>query len=95
MTAYAIVDVDIFDIGQYMVFMKAVRPLLESAGARYLARGGELRVCEGDYQPRRLVIIEFPSLQALDEFYTGQSYQKLKLARNECSSSRIVAVEGL
>ena len=95
MTAYAIMDVDIFDIGEYMKFMKEVRPLIESAGGSYLARGGELRVYEGDYEPRRLVIIEFPSLSAMDEFYSSEAYQKLKLVRDECSSSRLMAVEGL
>lgn len=95
MTAYAIMDVDIFDIRKYMVFMHAVKPLIDSAGGRYLARGGEIRVYEGDYDPRRIVIIEFPSLVALDTFYESEAYQALKLVRDECSSSRLVAVEGL
>ena len=50
---------------------------------------------EGDYDPRRLVIIEFPSLLAMDKFYESKAYQELKLVRDECSSSRLVAVEGL
>lgn len=95
MTAYAIMDVDIFDIEKYMLFMQAVKPLIDAAGGRYLARGGEIRVYEGDYDPRRLVIIEFPSLLALDKFYASEAYQSLKLVRDQCSSSRLVAVEGL
>ena len=48
MTAYAVVDVDIFDIADYLKYQQAVRPLLEAAGARYLGRGGEFQVIEGD-----------------------------------------------
>jgi uncharacterized protein (DUF1330 family) len=67
----------------------------EAAGGRYLARGGEFRVYEGDWQPRRLVVLEFPSLAAWENFYTGPVYQGLKAIRDECSSARLVAMEGL
>lgn len=95
MTAYAILDVEIYDIGKYMAFMTEVKPLIEAAGGRYLARGGELRVYEGNYQPHRLVIIEFPSLAAMDEFYASETYGALRATRDACSSSRLMAVEGL
>ena len=95
MAAYVVIDVDIHDIGAYMQFLEASRPLIESAGGRYLARGGEFRVLEGDYQPRRLVVIEFPSLAAVEAFYGGPEYQALRQQRDACSDSRIVAVEGL
>ena len=95
MTAYAIVDVDVFDIEDYLLYQKALAPLLEAAGARYLARGGEFRVYEGDYQPGRLILVEFPSLESMDEFYESAAYQALKPQRQACSSSRIIAVQAL
>ena len=95
MAAYAIMDVDVHDIGDFLAYQKAVAPLLESAGARYLARGGEFRIYEGDYEPRRLIVVEFPSLEAMDEFYASESYLTLKPQREACSSSRIIAVQGL
>ncbi len=78
-----------------MEFMKEVRPIIESAGGRYLVRGGEFEVYEGDYKPRRLVIIEFPSLAAIDKFYYSEAFQSLKQIRDLSSSSRLVAVQGL
>jgi len=48
MSAYVIMDVEIFDIEQYMQFMQRVRPLIEQWNGHYLARGGEFRVYEGD-----------------------------------------------
>lgn len=95
MAAYAIVDLEVFDIELYLRYQRAVRPLLEAAGARYLARGGEFRVFDGDYHPNRLVLVEFPSLEAMDDFYDSEAYQSLEPQRRACSSARILGVEGL
>lgn len=94
MSAYIIFDVEIRDMTRYQDFMKAVKPAIEAAGARYLARGGEHKVFEGDWAPRRIVILEFPSVAAFETFYAGP-YQALKAIRDECSSARLVSVEGL
>lgn len=95
MVAYVITDLDVFDIEHYLAYQQALKPLLAGAGARYLARGGPFRVYVGDYQPRRLVVVEFPSLEAVDEFYESAAYQALERQRQACSSARIIAVEGL
>lgn len=95
MAAYVIFDVDIKDAAQYKEFMDGVKPALEAAGAKYLARGGAHKVYEGDWQPRRIVLIEFPSVAAWEEFYNGATYQGLKAIRDACSSARLVSVEGL
>jgi uncharacterized protein (DUF1330 family) len=94
MSAYAIFDVDIRDMTKYQEFMTGVKPALERAGAKYLARGGAHRVYEGDWQPRRIVLLEFPSLEAFDSFYNGPAYRNLKGIRDQCSSARLVSVQG-
>jgi uncharacterized protein (DUF1330 family) len=95
MPAYVIFDVEIRDLKRYQDFMNQVKPALEAAGARYLARGGGHKVHEGDWSPRRIVILEFPSLAVWESFYNGPVYQGLKQIRDECSSARLVSVEGL
>ncbi len=95
MTAYVIFDVDIHDAVRYTEFMTKVKPALAEAGARYLARGGEHKVYEGDWEPRRIVLLEFPSVEAWEGFYNGPVYQGLKSIRDACSSARLVGVEGL
>ena len=95
MTAYVIFDVEIRDLDRYQAFMQGVKPALDAAGARYLARGGEHTVYEGDWLPRRIVILEFPSVAAWEAFYNGPTYQGLKSIRDECSSARLVSVQGL
>lgn len=95
MPAYAIFDVDITDMSRYQAFMEGVKPALEEAGARYLARGGRHQIYEGDWQPRRIVLLEFPTMEAFDNFYRGPVYTALKGIRDECSNARLVSVQGL
>lgn len=95
MPAYVIFDVDIRDMAKYQEFMAGVKPALEQAGARYLARGGAHKVHEGDWSPRRIVLLEFPSVAAWESFYDGPVYTGLRAVRDACSSARLVSVEGL
>ncbi len=95
MSAYVIFDVEIRDMAKYQEFMKGVKPALDAAGARYLARGGAHKVYEGDWLPRRIVVLEFPSVAAWEAFYNGPTYQGLKAVRDQCGSARLVSVEGL
>ena len=95
MAAYVIFDVEISDLKRYQEFMAGVKPALEKAGARYLARGGAHKVHEGDWEPRRIVLLEFPSIAAWEAFYNGATYQGLKSIRDACSSAHLVSVEGL
>jgi len=95
MAAYVIFDVEIRDMARYQEFMKAVKPAIEEVGGKYLARGGTHKVHEGDWEPRRIVILEFPSIQAFESFYDGPIYRGLKPIRDSCSSARLVSVEGI
>lgn len=94
MSAYVIFDVEIRDPIRYQDFMSKVKPALESAGGRYLARGGEHKIFEGDWIPRRIVLLEFPSIAAWESFYNGP-YREVKAIRDECSSARLVSVQGI
>jgi uncharacterized protein (DUF1330 family) len=95
MSAYVIFDVEIHDAARYQEFMNGVKPALEAAGAKYLVRGGAHKVYEGDWEPRRIVLLEFPSVAAWEEFYNGATYQGLKHIRDACSSARLVGVAGV
>ena len=95
MSAFVIFDVEIRDPERYQDFMRQVKPAIEAAGAKHLARGGAHKVYEGDWSPRRIVLLEFPSVAAWESFYNGPTYQGLKAIRDKCSSARLVSVEGL
>ncbi len=95
MAAYAIFDIEIRDATRYQEFMSHVKPALEEAGAKYLAGGGAHKAYEGNWQPQRIVLLEFSSTGAFEAFYNGAVYQSLKSIRDSCSSARLVIVEGL
>jgi uncharacterized protein (DUF1330 family) len=95
MSAYVIFDVEIINPTRYQEFMVGAKAALEKAGAKYLARGGTHKVYEGDWEPRRIILLEFPSVAAFEAFYNGPTYQGLKSIRDECSSARLVSVVGL
>lgn len=88
-------DVEIRDLNQYQEFMKGVKPAIEAAGGKYLARGGQHKVYEGDWEPRRIVLLEFPDVAAFESFYNGSVYRAHRTVRDACSSARLVSVEGL
>jgi len=92
---YVVVDVEIRDMARYRTYMEQVRPALEAAGGRYLVRGGAHQAYEGDWEPSRLVLLEFPSQAAFESFYHGPVYEGLKAIREEVSTARLVGVEGV
>jgi len=62
---------------------------------RYLARGGALEVLEGEWQPSRIVLFEFPDMESARSLFTSQDYAPLKALRLSCSTGHAVVVEGI
>ena len=75
--ALVIFDVEIRNADRYQDFMRQVTPALDAVGARYLARGGQHKLYEGDSVPRRTVVLDFSSFTAWELFYFGSVYQGL------------------
>ena len=97
MSAFLIADVSPSDMQAYREsgYLEAVPKMAARFGGTYRARGGNSRVLEGDWQPKRLVVIEFPSWEQLLAFYESEEYQPYKKIRQELTKSHIVALEGL
>jgi uncharacterized protein (DUF1330 family) len=95
MPAYVIIETDIHDPEQYERY-KAASPAAVAAGdGRFLARGGELAVLEGDWNPPRIVVLEFPDLETAKRWYESPGYQEAKQLRDGAANLRMVAVEGV
>ena len=95
MPAYLIVETDIHDPEQYEQYKAASPGAVAAGGGRFIARGGELAVLEGDWNPARLVVLEFNDLDAIKRFYDSPEYQAAKALREGAASLRMVAVEGI
>ena len=68
---------------------------IAAGGGRFLVRGGELVVLEGDWQPSRLVVLAFDDLTAAKRWYESEVYQETKKLRKGAAHLRMVAVEGV
>jgi len=63
-------------------------------GGRYLVRGGPTEVVEGDWQPHRVVVVEFDDLDAARRWYDSPEYTKARQIRQASATSSIILVEG-
>jgi len=95
MPAYVIVETDVQDPEQYKLYQAASPDAVHAGGGRFVARGGELSVLEGDWNPTRLVILEFPDLDAAMRWYDSPEYQEARQLREGAANLRMVAVQGL
>jgi len=95
MPAYLIVETDIHDPEQYERYKAASPAAVAAGGGRFVVRGGELAVLEGDWSPSRLVVPEFPDLEAAKRWYDSPEYGEAKRLRQGAANLRMVAVQGL
>jgi uncharacterized protein (DUF1330 family) len=95
MPAYLIVETDITDPEQYEQYKAASPAAIAAAGGRFVVRGGELAVLEGDWSPKRLVVVEFDDLDAAKRFYESPEYQAAIKLREGAANLNMVAVQGV
>ena len=95
MPAYVIVETDVHDPEQYARYQAASPDAVHSGGGRFVVRGGELAVLEGDWEPSRLVVLEFPDLEAVKRWYDSPEYVEARKLRDGAASLRMVGVEGI
>ena len=94
MPAYLIADVEVLDQETYDEYKRRVAPVIAKFGGRFLVRGGSHVVLEGQWQPQRLVVVEFPTMSALTSWYESPEYAPLITLRKSASKGTLVAVEG-
>ena len=91
---YWVVGLDVTDTDQYRVYTDFVRPFLAANGGRFLVRGGQQHVREGDAPPRT-VIVEFASLAEARRVYDLPEYKDGIALRDAASTANFVIVEGI
>ena len=94
MPAYLIADETIADEAAFDEYKRQVLPLIERHGGRFLSRGGTVKVLESGtgWTPGRMVIIEFPDMAALTEWYASPDYAPVKDLQLGAARSTLVAL---
>ena len=95
MPAYLVVHVDVHDPVRYETYKSMAPPSIRLYGGRYLTRGGATEVLEGDWTPKRLVILEFPDMERAKAFWDSPEYAEAKALRMATATSSMVLLEGL
>lgn len=95
MPAYVIADIDVHDQEAYREYGALVPGTLEPFGGRFLVRGGDCEPLEGDWRPRRLVVLEFPSTDHARRWYASTDYVAAMAIRHRASTGSIVLVGGM
>ena len=95
MAAYLIADVQVTDPRVYEDYRSRVPAIIAAHGGRYLVRGGRVEQLEGDVNPQRVVVLEFPSMAQLRAFYDSAEYRDVITIRQRSARANLFAVEGL
>ena len=95
MSAYVIVDVDVHDAARYEVYKRLAAPTVTAHGGRYLVRGGTAVQLEGDWQPHRIVVLEFPSVDQARAWWSSDDYAPGKALRQETATTQMILVDGV
>ena len=94
MAAYVIAEIEVTDQASYDEYRKQVPATVEKHGGRFIVRGGKVEALEGGWAPKRLVVLEFPTLQQALGWYRSAEYAPLIKLRQRASHGKLVAVEG-
>lgn len=95
MTAYVIVHVTITDAEKFKGYQALTPDAIAAHGGRYLVRGGPVVTMEGDEESRRIVVLEFESVDAARTFYDSPEYREARDARENAAEMQMIIVEGV
>ena len=95
MAAYFIVDVDVTDATGFEEYRTLVPETVEKYGGRFLVRGGTVEKLEGEWQPKRVVVLEFPSVAQAKRWYDSEEYREPKALRWRTARTNLILTEGV
>jgi uncharacterized protein (DUF1330 family) len=95
MKAYIIVDVSVIDPVLYEEYKKLTPSSLVPYGGRFLVRGGKTETLEGQWVPSRFVMLEFPSVEKAEAWYSSDQYTAARLIRQRAAHTQMILAEGI
>ncbi len=95
MAAYIVVQVDVKDPVRYADYRNMVPASLAKYGGRFVVRGGKTDTLEGDWAPKRFVIVEFPSVEQAKAWWASPEYAEAKALRQATSETQMIVAEGI
>jgi uncharacterized protein (DUF1330 family) len=94
MAAFVIVEVSIQDYKEYEEYKKLTPAAVAAYDGRFVVRGGQAETLEGDWQPERMVVLEFPTVARAKEWWHSEVYAKAKVIRQKAAKTKMIVVQG-
>ncbi len=95
MATYLVVRVDIRNWEEYKKYLNVTPAIIEKFGGKALVRAGEMETLEGPEEKRRIVILEFPTMEKAKEWYNSTEYQEARKLREGAAIGEIIAINGI
>ena len=95
MPAYMVAEIEVKDPARYEEYRRGVQATIDRYGGRFLVRGGAAELVEGSGAPKRVVVLEFPSMERLRQWYDSPEYVPLRELRKSASEGRFIMVQGV
>ncbi len=94
MPAYIIVEVTVHNPTEYEDYKKLTPGSLKNYQGKFIVRGGKSETLEGEWNPQRIVVLEFPSLELANAWWASEEYAPAKALRQRTAYSRMILVQG-
>jgi uncharacterized protein (DUF1330 family) len=95
MPVYLVAEIEIKDPEMYSRYVEKVPGVIERFGGRYLSQGGRVTPMSGNWNPERMILIEFPTLEQLQQCFNSSDYLEIAPFRTQSTHSRSIIVDGL
>lgn len=93
--AYSLIEVDIKDPEAFQTYVKGHQATVAQFGGKFLVANSDLEMIEGHWQPKRIVIHQWPSLEAFKAWYASEAYRPWKEMRHQAAETNVILIEGL
>ena len=95
MTAYVIVEIDIHNPVEYEEYKKLTSASIAAYNGKFIVRGGRAETLEGDWEPKRIVVSEFPTVEKAKAWWSSPEYAPAKALRHRIAETKMIVVEGV
>ncbi|MGQ0600374.1 MAG: DUF1330 domain-containing protein [Anaerolineales bacterium] len=95
MPAYILVEVHVTDPDHYEGYKTLAAQTIAQYGGRYIVRGGHTETLEGEWSPKRLVILEFPTAEHAKTWLKSPEYAPARAMRHQYAHSQMILAEGV
>ena len=94
MSAYIIVDVSVHNATEYEEYKKLTPGSIEAYDGKFIVRGGKTETLEGRWDPQRIVVIKFPTVEKAKQWWASEEYNPAKKIRQATATTKMIVVAG-